>query len=44
MCTMLPHAAKTVAMYDALVWELLHNKAPSPNIPDSNWQDQHLQL
>jgi len=44
MCTMQPCAAKTVAMYDALVWELLHNKAPLPNIPDSNWQDQHLQL
>ena len=35
---------KTVAMYNALAWELLHSTAPLPNVPDSNWQDQCLQL
>lgn len=40
-----PHAAKTVAMYSAAVWELLRSaSAHSPGVPSSNHQNQCLQL
>ena len=40
-----PHAAKTVAMYSVLVWELLQSASVrSPGVPDPLRHNQRLQL